>query len=113
VVRTLLTDKLVEGHALACADVLGIGSDPSIVGWRGNPAWPDVKVGIALWTPIDAEAGKWRESVIDDNMMACEDLQLADLNGDGKLDIVASGRATKNLKIYLNAEGGTRNAEKP
>jgi hypothetical protein len=113
VVRTLLTDKLVEGHALACADVLGIGSDQIIVGWRGNPARPDVKVGIALWTPIDAEAGKWRESVIDDNMMACEDLQLADLNGDGKLDIVASGRATKNLKIYLNAEGGTRNAEKP
>jgi hypothetical protein len=30
-------------------------------------------------------------------------LCLADLNGDGKLDnVVASGRATKNLKIYFN-----------
>lgn len=34
--------------------------------------------------------------------MACEDLKLADLDGDGRLDIVASGRATKNLVIYWN-----------
>jgi hypothetical protein len=34
--------------------------------------------------------------------MACEDLCLADLDGNGKLDIIAAGRATKNLKIYLN-----------
>ena len=34
--------------------------------------------------------------------MACEDLTLADLDGDGKLDIVASGRATHNLKVYFN-----------
>jgi len=25
-----------------------------------------------------------------------------DMNGDGKLDIVAAGRATRNLKIYWN-----------
>ena len=25
-----------------------------------------------------------------------------DLNGDGKLDVIASGRATRNVKIYLN-----------
>jgi hypothetical protein len=101
-VRTLLTDKLLEGHALACGDLLGIGSDQVIVGWRGNPAKPDVKVGIALWTPLDVEQGSWRESPIDDNTMACEDLRLADLNGDGKLDIVAAGRATKNVKVYFN-----------
>jgi AcrR family transcriptional regulator len=31
-----------------------------------------------------------------------EDLQLADLDGDGKLDIIAAGRATKNVKVYFN-----------
>ncbi|MFP6907280.1 MAG: VCBS repeat-containing protein, partial [Verrucomicrobiota bacterium] len=34
--------------------------------------------------------------------MACEDLKAADLNGDGKLDLIAAGRVTKNLKIYWN-----------
>jgi hypothetical protein len=34
--------------------------------------------------------------------MACEDLQIADLNGDGKPDIIASGRSTNNLRIYWN-----------
>jgi hypothetical protein len=97
-----LTDKLAEGHALACNDILGLGSDQVIVGWRGKLGTNDRNIGVALWTPMDAKGKEWRETVIDADGMACEDLQLADLNGDGKLDIVASGRATKNLKIYLN-----------
>jgi hypothetical protein len=39
---------------------------------------------------------------VDDNGMACEDLCLADSNGNGKLDIIATGRATKNVRIYFN-----------
>jgi len=34
--------------------------------------------------------------------MACEDLVLADINSDGRLDVIASGRATRNVKVYLN-----------
>ncbi len=34
--------------------------------------------------------------------MACEDLTLPDLDGDGDLDIAAAGRATRNVKIYWN-----------
>jgi len=29
-------------------------------------------------------------------------LKVADLNGDGKADIIAAGRATKNVVIYWN-----------
>ncbi len=47
------------------------------------------------------EMGK-RQDWIDKNGMACEDLQVMDMNGDGKPDIVAAGRATGNLKIYWN-----------
>jgi hypothetical protein len=37
--------------------------------------------------------------------MACEDLKIADLNGDGKPDIIAAGRSTHNLKVYWNRSG--------
>ncbi len=105
-VRRVLTDKLIEGHALACGDLLGVKSDQIVVGWRGNPAKPDNTFGIHLWTPLDATGEHWRESAVDDGGMACEDLQLADLDGDGRPDIAASGRATKNVKLYFNDTAG-------
>ena len=32
----------------------------------------------------------------------------ADLDGDGRLDIVAGGRSTHNVKIYWNRQGSGR-----
>jgi hypothetical protein len=105
--RRVLTDKLVDGHAIACGDLLGgvpgVGATDQIaLGWRGKPGAPGSTTGVAVWAPLDDKGEKWRETVIDPDGMACEDLQLADLDGDGKLDIVAAGRATKNVKIYFN-----------
>ena len=39
-------------------------------------------------------------NIVDDNV-ACETF-VRDLNGDGKLDIIASGLGTKNVKVYFN-----------
>ncbi|MBM3832481.1 MAG: VCBS repeat-containing protein [Verrucomicrobia bacterium] len=102
--RRVLDDTLLDGHALACGDMLGVGRDQIVVGWRamGAANRPGVKVGIKLFTPLDAEGKEWRQTLVDDNTMACEDLTLADLNGDRRLDIIAAGRATKNVKIYFN-----------
>ena len=99
--RHLLDDQLVDGHAVACADLLGTGSDQVVVGWRAMNR-PGVKVGIKMFTPLDDKGTQWRTDLIDDNHMACEDLRVADLNGDGKPDIIASGRGTHNLMIYIN-----------
>jgi hypothetical protein len=99
--RHILDSSLIDGHALACGDLAGLGQDQIVVGWRAMNK-PGVKVGIKLFTPLDGDGKNWKQTLLDDNTMACEDLCLADLNGDGKLDIVAAGRATKNLKIYLN-----------
>ena len=101
-IHRTLTDKLTEGHALASGDLLGVKSDQIVVGWRGTPGKEGSTFGVHLWTPLDPEGKDWRDSAVDDGGMACEDLVLADLNGDGKLDIVASGRATHNVKVYFN-----------
>ncbi len=99
--RTVLDGTLVDGHGIACADVLGRGHDQVIAGWRAMTG-PGKAVGIRLYAPVDDAATRWETHVIDDNQMACEDLQVADLDSDGDLDLVASGRATRNLKIYFN-----------
>ncbi|HTD88368.1 MAG TPA: FG-GAP and VCBS repeat-containing protein [Candidatus Binatia bacterium] len=99
--RKVLDSSLVDGHALACGDLAKSGSDQIVVGWRAMGK-PSVKVGIKMFTALNDEGKEWKETLVDDNQMACEDLALADLNGDGRLDIVAAGRATKNLKIYWN-----------
>ncbi|MEO6785299.1 MAG: VCBS repeat-containing protein [Chthoniobacteraceae bacterium] len=98
--RIVLDSTLEDGHALACGDVLGLGRDQIVVGWRAMNK-KGAKVGIKMFVP-DEQGEKWTPYLIDDNTMACEDLVLADLDGDGKLDIVAAGRGTKNVKIYWN-----------
>ncbi|MEP6738678.1 MAG: VCBS repeat-containing protein, partial [Chryseolinea sp.] len=98
--RITITSALNQGHALAIGGLEGRAGMMIVAGWREPDK--DGKVGIKIFKPIDADYMKWDASWIDDNGMACEDLQLADLNGDGKLDIIASGRSTHNLKIYWN-----------
>lgn len=102
--RVVLDDTLIQGHALATGDVLGLGWDQVVAGWRGPiPMREGVKVGIRVYAPTDKRGYGWKPAgVVDDNTMACEDLRLADLNQDGKLDVIACGRATKNVIIYWN-----------
>ena len=99
--RTVLTEKIKEGHALLCADFFGQGRDQIVMGWRN----PDEggRTGVRIFVGSDAEGKKWQEYVLDEKIkMACEDISSADLDGDGDLDIIASGRSTKNVAVYWN-----------
>lgn len=93
---------------MATGDLLGIGSDQIVAGWRANGK-PGEKVGIKLFVATDARGAAWKQhAMIDENTMACEDLKIADLDGDGRPDIIAAGRATKNVIIYWNETGQPR-----
>lgn len=104
--RHVLDDHLRWGHGVWCADLdLGDGSDELIIGVRDNPAKGDKfteKCGVRVYKATDGVGKKWARNIIDDGGVAVEDLTVADLNADGKPDIIAVGRATKNARIYWN-----------
>ncbi|MEN9632921.1 MAG: hypothetical protein RL077_1325 [Verrucomicrobiota bacterium] len=105
--RTVLDDQLIQGHGLAVGDLLGVGSDQIVVGWRGAKVGD--KVGIRLYGPTDARGESWKLlALVDDNHMAVEDLKIADLNGDGRPEIIAAGRNSKNVIIYWNENATLR-----
>ena len=98
--RNVIDESLDQGHALATGDFMGAGSDQIVVGWRGTRRTG--KVGVKFYYPTNTQRTQWKSLLIDDNEMATEDIRVADLNADGKIDIVAAGRASHNLKIYFN-----------
>jgi hypothetical protein len=93
--RTVIESEIAGGHALGWADFDGDGSDELAVGWR------DGKPGVAIYA-VDRNGALTSKTMVDEGGMATEDLVVADLNGDKQPDIVASGRATRNIKIYWN-----------
>jgi hypothetical protein len=99
-IRIVLDENFNQGHAIAVGDLFGNGDQQIVAGWR-NPN-DERKFGVKLYYPINEKPGSWKSVFIDDNTMACEDLRIGDLNGDGRPDIVAAGRSTHNLKIYWN-----------
>lgn len=96
--RNVLATDLNQGHALAYGQFLPSG-EQIIVGWREPNS--EKKTGIKIFV-FQPEKKQWQDYWIDDGGIACEDLQSADLDGDGKKDIIAAGRSSHNLKIYWN-----------
>ncbi|HEV2292371.1 MAG TPA: VCBS repeat-containing protein [Tepidisphaeraceae bacterium] len=99
--RTVIDDQLRWGHAISCADLDGDGSDEIIVGVR-DPLPGKAQNGVRVYRATDDEGAKWNKSELDPGGVAVEDLAVADLNGDGKPDIVGVGRQTRNVRIYWN-----------
>jgi hypothetical protein len=100
--RTVIDEQLRGGHALWCVDLDEDGLDEIIAGFR-DPVSERAGPGINVYRLSDSrDPTRWDKHVLDDKGMACEDLAYADLNGDGRIDIVACGRATGNVRIYWN-----------
>ena len=99
--RTLLTDALNQGHALGVGDIDGDGKEDIVAGWRNPDAAGHVGIKLFLQQP---DGGWDKGTTIAKDIIATEDLKLVDLDKDGRLDIVASGRTTKNLVILWNRQ---------
>jgi hypothetical protein len=98
--RHVIDSGFKRGHALWTSDVDGDGSDEIVFGHSDTPDVP----GVNVYDASNASGSKWTKHVIDAGGVATEDLMVADLTGDGRPDIVAGGRATHNVKLYVNTK---------
>jgi len=93
--RKVIDTSFNDGHALACADLDGDENDEIVAGHRG--------AGYCLYVyRYHAEERRWDRIPLDEGGMSTAGVFVADMNGDGSLDIVAIGTATNNVVWYEN-----------
>lgn len=92
--RHVIDDTFRDGHALAVADLDGDGSDEIVAGYRG----PGTSLHVYI---ADASSTKWTRQTLDTHM-AASCVVVADVNQDGRADIVAIGASTGNVVWYEN-----------
>ena len=106
--RHVIDDKLKWGHAVWCADLDGDGNDELIVGVRDDLSKdPKERRGVRIYKALDDRGTRWSRHFVDPGGVAVEDMAVADLNNDGRMDIVAVGRQTGNIRVYWNEGGGS------
>jgi hypothetical protein len=94
--RNVIDAQLKWGHAVACANVDDDEADELIIGVR-DESTPH-RCGVRMY---DRQPdGSWQRTLIHPGQVAVEDLAVGDLDGDGRNEIVAVGRATKNAVVY-------------
>ena len=98
--RVVLDDSFRQGHAIWCADLDSDGRDEVIAAHREKTADGEPPA-IYFYRCRDTNGEGW-DRVKLDQPMACEDIYCADFDGDGKIDILAGGRATHDVNLYLN-----------
>jgi hypothetical protein len=101
--RHVVDDHLRWGHAIWCADLDGDGDEELIIGVRDNLSKkPGERSGVRIYKAVDETGQKWTRQLVDEGGVAVEDLAAADLGQNGRVDIVAVGRQTRNVRIYWN-----------
>jgi len=98
--RNVIYETLVDGHTIVTGDFDGDGRDEIVAGYRGKGR------SVYIYRSSDSKAMQWTRTTLDDGGMGAAACTVADLNGDGKLDVACIGSATTNLKWYENIGTG-------
>lgn len=100
--RHILDDTLKRGYAVWVSDVDHDGSDELVIGHSDKGTSDVPGPGVFIYDATDDTGNKWTKHAVDNGGIVTEDLIVDDLNDDGWPDIVAGGRATHNVRLYLN-----------
>jgi hypothetical protein len=95
--RRVIDASLEDGHALAVGDFDGDGSDEIVAGERGGKR----AVRLYRFERGDPERESWTASVLSVGSGAAG-CAVADLNGDGRLDVVTISSATGSVSWFEN-----------
>ncbi len=96
--RRIIYDQLTEGHEVCVGDFNGDGRDDIVAGDRARG-----KVASSHVFYAQNDAGTdWHHEELDHLGMSASGCAVADINGDGRADIVQIGGATHNIKWYEN-----------
>lgn len=96
--RRIIYEHLTEGHEVCVGDFNGDGRDDIVAGDRARGQ----VAGSHVFYAQDDTGTKWRHEDLDPMGMSASGCFVADINSDGRLDIVQVGGATKNIKWYEN-----------
>ncbi len=95
--RHTIASNFDYAHAVAVGDLDG-DDDPDIV---GAAAWSD---DLLWWENASGNATVWSQHTIDGAVDGVRGLNLADLDGDGDLDVLAAAAFTSTLSWWENAD---------
>jgi hypothetical protein len=97
--RVVIEEGMINGHALAVADLNGDGRDEIVGGFRGKG------FRLSVYQAEDGAGSHWKRTVLDEGGVAGADCKIAEMTGDARPDIVCSGASTGNVMLLENLGG--------
>ncbi|MCW5962492.1 MAG: VCBS repeat-containing protein [Bryobacterales bacterium] len=94
--RVVIEEGMVNGHALAVADLDGDGRAEIVGSFRGQ----DFR--LSVYQAADADGATWNRTILNEGKLAGADCKIADITGNGRPDIVCSGASTGNVMLLEN-----------